>query len=81
MLSKDKRLKVLYNKYEDVPNAQPDSKAWESSQGNRQKGSYRTVDDIELNAQKKYEMVMANSIKFIKTDLLNKAMELKKMQK
>lgn len=59
-----------------MPNANPDSQAWESSQGNRNKGTYRTIDDIELKQQKNYEMVMANSIKFIKTDLLNKAMQL-----
>lgn len=39
-------MKALYSRYEDVPNAQPESKAWESSQGNRNKGNYRTVDQI-----------------------------------
>ena len=73
-------MKALHGRYEDVPNAQPDNKAWQSSQGNRNIGNYRTVDDIELKQQKNYQMVIANSIKFIKTDLLNKAMKLKRLQ-
>ena len=80
MASKDKRMKALYSRYEDVPNVDPDSKVWENSQGNRNKGTYRTVDDIEKKAQKNYDIVMSNSIKFIKTDLLNKAMKLQKIQ-
>jgi len=76
MVSKDKRMKALHGRYEDVPNAKPDSKAWEESQGNRNKGTYRTIDDIELKQQKNYDLVINNSIKFIKTDLLNKAMQL-----
>lgn len=28
MASKDKRMKALYSRYEDVPNAQPETKLW-----------------------------------------------------
>ena len=80
MASKDKRMKALYGRYEDVPNAEPEAKVWENSQGNKHKGTYRTMDDIEKKAQKSYDMVIGNSIKFIKTDLLTKAMKLQKIQ-
>lgn len=46
MVAKDKRMKALHSRYEDVPNAEPESRAWENSQGNRTKGAYRTVDEI-----------------------------------
>jgi hypothetical protein len=46
MAAKDKRMKSLYARYEDVPNVKPDSKAWEEGQGNRNKGTYRTIDNI-----------------------------------
>jgi len=28
MVPKDKRMKALYGRYEDVPNAEPEAKAW-----------------------------------------------------
>lgn len=71
--SKDKKTKALYGRYEDVPNAIPDSQAWEKSQGDRTKGNYKTIDDIELKSKKNYEILINNPIKFIKNEILNKA--------
>lgn len=66
-------MKALYGRYEDVPNAVPDSQAWEKGQGDRTKGTYKTIDDIELKSKKNYEILINNPIKFIKNDILNKA--------
>ena len=41
---------------------------------------YRTIDDIELKHKKNYDMVIANSVKFIKSDMINKAKDIQKMQ-
>jgi hypothetical protein len=51
----------------------PDSQAWEKSQGDRTKGTYKTIDDIELKSKKSYEILINNPIKFIKNEILNKA--------
>ena len=52
--TKDKKMKALYGRYQDVPNAVPDSQAWNASQTNRAKGGYRTIDEIELKNKKNY---------------------------
>lgn len=70
---KDKKTKALYGRYEEVPNALPEDKAWEKHQGQKTKGAYRTIDEIELKAKKSYDMVINNPIKFIKQDIANKA--------
>lgn len=46
MASKDKRMKALHARYQDVPNVESDAKAWESKQGARNKGQYKTIDEI-----------------------------------
>lgn len=66
-------MKALYGRYEDVPNAIPDSQAWERSQGDRTKGNYKTIDEMELRSKKNYDVIISNQIKFIKNDILNKA--------
>lgn len=71
--SKDKKMKALYGRYEDVPNALPDSQAWEQSQGGRTKGGYKTIDEIELKSKKNYDIIINNPIKFIKNEIINKA--------
>jgi hypothetical protein len=68
---KSKKTKALYGRYEDVPNAVPEEKAWEMSQGDRTKGTYRTIDEIELKSKKNYDIVINNPIKFIKQELVN----------
>lgn len=70
---KDKKTKALYGRYEDVPTVIPEEKAWEASQGSRTKGTYRTIDEIELKAQKNYDIVVNNPIKFIKQEIINKS--------
>jgi len=42
-------------------------------QGDRTKGGYRTIDEIELKAQKNYDILINNPIKFIKNDIINRA--------
>ena len=71
--AKDKKTKALYGRYEEVGIAVPDDKAWEMGQGDKTKGVYRTIDEIELKAQKSYEILINNPIKFIKNDILNRA--------
>lgn len=41
---------------------------------------YRAIGDIELKHKKNYEMLIVNSVKFIKSDMTNKAKETQKMQ-
>ena len=79
MASKDKRMKALYSRYEDVPNVESDNKIWESNQNKKIKGGYRTRDEIEEKKVKQYDMIIGNSIKFVKKDMLNKALKLKKI--
>ena len=71
--AKDKKIKALYSRYQDVPNAVPDSQAWEKSQNTRAKGAYRTIDEIELKQKKNYEILVNNPINFIKKDIINRA--------
>lgn len=42
-------------------------------QTQRAKGGTRTMDEIEMKKQKKYDVIIGNQIKFVKKDLLNKA--------
>jgi hypothetical protein len=42
-------------------------------QGDRTKGVYRTIDEIELKVQKNYEILLNNPIKFIKNEIINRA--------
>lgn len=43
-LHKDKRMNVLYSKYQEVGSALTDNKQWEQSQDRKAKNAYRTVD-------------------------------------
>jgi hypothetical protein len=72
---KDKKTKALYGRYEDVPNVLPDDKAWEMAQGEKSKGAYRTIDDIELKAKKNYDILINNPIKFIKREIQKRAQQ------
>ena len=43
-IHKDKKMKALYGKYEEVGTATTDAKLWEQSQDNKAKNAYRTID-------------------------------------
>lgn len=78
---KDKRIKALYSRYQDVGPTETDAKLWEKAQGNRTKGSYRTTDEVELKHTKQYDLALNNGINFVKQEVL-KGMKLKeKMRK
>ena len=70
----------MHGRYEDVPNVLPDSTAWESSQGGRNKGVYRTIDEVEKKHQKNYDLIMNNPVNFVKTDIINKMKKVKMLQ-
>ena len=80
MAPKDKRMKVLYSRYEDVPNVESDDKMWEKAQNEKINNKYRTKDEIEEKRKQKYDVILSSSIKFVKTDMLNKAIKLKEIQ-
>lgn len=46
-------------------------------QGDKTKGVYRTIDEIELKAQKNYDILINNPIKFIKNEMINRAKRVK----
>ena len=68
---KDKKMKALYGKYEDVGPATTDSKLWEQSQDAKAKNAYRTIDEIETKQNKQYNLLVENGIKFIKQNVIN----------
>jgi len=73
-------MQVLTKRYEDVPNQEPEDNLWEKTQNKRIKGEYRTIDDIEIKNKKNYDLIINNSINFIKSDLLSKAKKIEEMQ-
>lgn len=63
-----------------MPNQGPEDNEWEKTQNKKIKGEYRTIDEIEKKNQKNYDIIINNSINFIKSDLLSKAKKIDKLQ-
>ncbi len=70
----------MTKRYEDVPNQGSEDNEWERTQNKRIKTEYRTVDEIEIKSRKNYDILVNNSINFIKSDLLSKAKKIEQMQ-
>ena len=70
---------ALFGRYKEVPNVVPDDKAWEKHQGQKTTGVHRTVDEIELKAQKNYDILIKNPVNFIKKEVQKRAIKEKEL--
>ena len=77
--NKQKKYKVLYDRYEEVKTELNEHQLWEKGQTEKASMKLATAMTEEQN-DKKYEYVFENQIDFIKTDLIEE-MNIKKKPK